>query len=253
LRGFCSSSYDEFCVVGKVVQRGPASSDKNCILQLLNSFFVGPITLSWAILAGTMTELSPSTPSSSGHSASHHSPTDGSPLCPICGREYSSKGNLRQHINNVHQQPQQWSTCNVCGKNFKTKHYLQNHKLYAHGQRQRTQQPPPTNQTPTSSSSSSQDPRSTFVQTFRGPNSSLTIRGPAPPRTPAVRAPVEHHEVPFYPLQFRPPFVTQFPSRPDLMNQLAGPGMHPIQRPHHQHNQQAKDDRNMTPLFHPPF
>lgn len=212
---------------------------------------MGPITLSWAILAGTLTELSPSTLSSGGHSATHSSPTDGSPLCPICGREYSSKGNLRQHINNVHQQPQQWSTCNVCGKNFKTKHYLQNHKLYAHGQRQRTTQAPPVNQQP--STSPTQDHRSTFVQTFRGPTSSITIRGPAPNRAPPmVRAP-EHHEVPFYPLQFRPPFVAQFPARPDLMNQLAGPGMAPIQRPLHQQNQQAKDERNITPIFHPPF
>jgi uncharacterized C2H2 Zn-finger protein len=59
------------------------------------------------------------------------------PMCPECGRMYSTNSNLKQHIANVHTKNDFWEPCHVCGKMFKTRQYLHTHLLQAHGIRQR--------------------------------------------------------------------------------------------------------------------
>ncbi|GAB0096343.1 Protein abrupt [Sergentomyia squamirostris] len=61
------------------------------------------------------------------------------PMCPQCGKIYSSASNLRQHLRNVHASIDKslWHPCPDCGKKLKTKHYLINHQLQAHGVHQR--------------------------------------------------------------------------------------------------------------------
>ncbi|XP_042237093.1 protein abrupt-like [Homarus americanus] len=58
------------------------------------------------------------------------------PWCEACGRSYSTVGNLKQHVANVHGRGE-WVVCGVCGKTFKTRQYLQSHLLQQHGIRQR--------------------------------------------------------------------------------------------------------------------
>ncbi|KAJ9583848.1 hypothetical protein L9F63_021808, partial [Diploptera punctata] len=59
------------------------------------------------------------------------------PMCPECGRVYSTTSNLKQHIANVHAKADYWEPCHVCGKMFKTRQYLHTHLLQTHGIRQR--------------------------------------------------------------------------------------------------------------------
>ena len=59
------------------------------------------------------------------------------PVCPECGRVYSTSSNLKQHIANVHAKNDYWEPCHVCGKMFKTRQYLHTHLLQTHGIRQR--------------------------------------------------------------------------------------------------------------------
>lgn len=61
------------------------------------------------------------------------------PVCPLCGKEYSNAGNLKQHIMNIHLQmsSENREVCRLCGKMFKTKQYLHTHLLQLHGIRQR--------------------------------------------------------------------------------------------------------------------
>ncbi|ROT73530.1 Protein abrupt [Penaeus vannamei] len=49
---------------------------------------------------------------------------------------YSTVGNLKQHVANVHGRGE-WVACGVCAKTFKTRQYLQSHLLQQHGIRQR--------------------------------------------------------------------------------------------------------------------
>lgn len=58
------------------------------------------------------------------------------PWCEECGRSYSTVGNLKQHVANVHGRGE-WVACGVCAKTFKTRQYLQSHLLQQHGIRQR--------------------------------------------------------------------------------------------------------------------
>lgn len=59
------------------------------------------------------------------------------PVCPECGKTYSSNSNLKQHMANVHAPAVRTQVCTVCCKTFKTKQYLQVHLLASHGIRQR--------------------------------------------------------------------------------------------------------------------
>ncbi|CAG2053025.1 unnamed protein product [Timema podura] len=59
------------------------------------------------------------------------------PVCPECGRVYSTNSNLKQHIANVHSRSHSWESCHICGKHFKTRQYLHTHLLQTHGIRQR--------------------------------------------------------------------------------------------------------------------
>lgn len=59
------------------------------------------------------------------------------PMCPECGRVYSTSSNLKQHIANVHAKNDYWEPCHICGKMFKTRQYLHTHLLQTHGIRQR--------------------------------------------------------------------------------------------------------------------
>ena len=55
--------------------------------------------------------------------------------CPICGKVYSGRSNLRTHIQNVHEDipEDQWLDCEICGKKWKTRQKLVDHMNKTHG------------------------------------------------------------------------------------------------------------------------
>ena len=59
------------------------------------------------------------------------------PSCPLCGRGYSTMGNLKQHLHNVHLQHETRSVCSLCGKSYKSKQYLITHLSQVHNLRKR--------------------------------------------------------------------------------------------------------------------
>ena len=54
--------------------------------------------------------------------------------CHLCGKTYSTSGNLRHHIKEIHAviPEDQWETCELCGKRFKVRRYLINHLADVH-------------------------------------------------------------------------------------------------------------------------
>ncbi|KAG7170479.1 abrupt-like 8 [Homarus americanus] len=53
--------------------------------------------------------------------------------CPICQRTYSSPGNLKQHLENIHMSSNELNfECRICGNKFKSKWYLHKHLHRAH-------------------------------------------------------------------------------------------------------------------------
>lgn len=53
--------------------------------------------------------------------------------CPICQRSYSSPGNLKQHLENIHMSSNELNfECRICGNKFKSKWYLHKHLHRAH-------------------------------------------------------------------------------------------------------------------------
>lgn len=53
--------------------------------------------------------------------------------CPICQRTYSSPGNLKQHLENIHMSCNELNfECRICGNKFKSKWYLHKHLHRAH-------------------------------------------------------------------------------------------------------------------------
>ena len=53
--------------------------------------------------------------------------------CPICQRSYSSPGNLKQHLENIHMASNDLQfECRICGNKFKSKWYLHKHLHRAH-------------------------------------------------------------------------------------------------------------------------
>jgi len=52
--------------------------------------------------------------------------------CPICNKAYSSQGNLRQHIENIHTSLNSSFACSRCDNKFKSKWYLHKHLHRAH-------------------------------------------------------------------------------------------------------------------------
>lgn len=117
------------------------------------------------------------------------------PWCETCGRSYSTVGNLKQHVANVHGRGE-WVTCGVCGKTFKTRQYLQSHLLQQHGIRQRPTPllpgPGPSHHDPTQlpfphESPSSSAQASTFSPTNRPFQSQTSTVNPSLPQ-PSVPA-----------------------------------------------------------------
>ncbi|XP_055711886.1 zinc finger protein ZFP2-like [Phlebotomus papatasi] len=55
-------------------------------------------------------------------------------ICPICGQEYSTKQNLRRHIEDIHEKIKKAKgkdsyQCNMCDKTFKNHYFLTKHRM----------------------------------------------------------------------------------------------------------------------------
>lgn len=53
--------------------------------------------------------------------------------CEYCNKIYSSNGNLKHHVRNMHTQAHQPYPCSICGKTLKRKQYVDMHKYRMHG------------------------------------------------------------------------------------------------------------------------
>ncbi|XP_023313361.1 putative uncharacterized zinc finger protein 814 [Trichogramma pretiosum] len=51
-------------------------------------------------------------------------------FCSDCNYKTNHKGNLMNHIHNIHEQTN-WEKCEHCGKMFKTRNYLRSHQKYS--------------------------------------------------------------------------------------------------------------------------
>ena len=71
--------------------------------------------------------------------------------CPICNKEFSSPGNMKLHVDNIHSERpiEEWVECEVCKTKLKTRHLLLKHLIRKHQIYQRKVMAPPPPPLPT--------------------------------------------------------------------------------------------------------